>query len=120
MNIKARYALHSSSGGNFIDDLTDTEIGTALKCGRMAEQSEPGADTVCYDRCNSQIIVDLTKGCSFPSHLSQRLKAASDDELKSIEILGAGYGLHWEGLDVDLSVPGLLAGLLGTKSYMVR
>jgi len=28
-------------------------------------------------------------------------------------ILGRGYGLHWEALDADLSVPGLLAGLFG-------
>jgi len=35
-------------------------------------------------------------------------------------VLGAGYGLHREALDVDLSIPGLLAGLFGTKAYMAR
>jgi hypothetical protein len=40
--------------------------------------------------------------------------------LAQIEILGLGLGLHWEQLDVDLSVPGLLAGLFGTKAYMDR
>jgi hypothetical protein len=33
-----------------------------------------------------------------------------------MELLGAGYGLHWEALDADLSVP----GLLGTGAYMAR
>ena len=33
---------------------------------------------------------------------------------------GAGYGLHWEALDTDLSLPGLLSGLLGTQAYMAR
>ena len=33
---------------------------------------------------------------------------------------GMGYGLHWEGLDVDLSLSGLMAGILGTKAYMAR
>ncbi|MDX2223212.1 MAG: DUF2442 domain-containing protein, partial [Rhodospirillaceae bacterium] len=33
---------------------------------------------------------------------------------------GAGYGLHWPDLDVDLSVPGLLAGLFGTRAYIDR
>jgi hypothetical protein len=28
--------------------------------------------------------------------------------------------LHWETLDVDLSIPGLLAGLFGTQAYMDR
>ncbi len=40
--------------------------------------------------------------------------------MAQIEILGLGLGLHWERLDVDLSVPGLLAGLFGTKAYMDR
>ena len=39
-------------------------------------------------------------------------------DVSQIEILGAGHGLHWGSLDADLSVPGLLSGLLGTKAYM--
>ena len=35
-------------------------------------------------------------------------------------MLGGGSGLHWKTLDVDLSVPDLLAGLFGTKAYMAR
>lgn len=103
-------------------ELTDAEIDAALERGRLVEQSEPRAETVRYDRRNSQIIVDLTNGCAFafPPRLAQGLEAASDDELDAVEILGAGYGLHWEALDVDLSVPGLLAGLFGTKAHMAR
>lgn len=40
--------------------------------------------------------------------------------LADIEVLGAGSGLHWAQLDVDLSVPRLLAGLFGTKAWMDR
>lgn len=88
----------------------------------MAELSEPRAETVRYDWRNSRIIVDLTNGCTFafPPRLAQGLEAASYDELDAVEILGAGYGLHWGALDVDLSVPGLLAGLFGTKAHMAR
>lgn len=103
-------------------ELTDAEIDAALERGRLVEHSEPRAETVRYDRRNSRIIVDLTNGCAFafPPRLAQGLEAASDDELDAVEILGAGYGLHWEALDVDLSVPGLLAGLFGTKAHMAR
>jgi hypothetical protein len=68
------------------------------------------------------MIVDLTNGCSFifPPRLVQGLGAASDDQLADVVILGAGVGLHWEDLDVDLSVHGLLAGLFGTEAYMAR
>jgi len=45
------------------------------------------------------------------------LERASDAALSAVEILWLGTGLHWEQLDVDLSVPGLLAGLFGTSLH---
>lgn len=103
-------------------DLTDAEVNAALERGRIAHQTEPRATAARYDRKNGRVIVDLTNGCTFafPPRMAQGLEAATDDELASVEILGAGYGLHWEALDADLSVPGLLAGLFGTKAYMAR
>lgn len=103
-------------------DLTDAEINAALERGRIAQQTEPRATSARYDRKNGRIIVELTNGCTFAfqPRMAQGLEAATDDDLASVEILGAGYGLHWEALDVDLSVPGLLAGLFGTKAYMAR
>ena len=85
-------------------------------------RSEPRARKVRYDRRSGQIVVELTNGCSFafPARRAQGLERASDNMLSKVEILGAGLGLHWEGLDVDLSVPGLLAGMFGTKKYMDR
>jgi hypothetical protein len=52
--------------------------------------------------------------------LAQGLEGASDADLAAMEILGNGYGLHWPSLDVDLAVPDLMAGLLGTRSWMAR
>ncbi len=103
-------------------DLTDAEIAAAQERGRIARQTEPRATSARYDRKNGRVIVDLTNGCTFafPPRMAQGLETATDDELDSVEILGAGYGLHWEALDADLSVPGLLAGLFGTKAYMAR
>jgi hypothetical protein len=103
-------------------DLTDAEINAAQERGRIAHQTEPRATAARYDRKNGRVIVDLTNGCTFafPPGMAQGLEAATDDELASVEILGAGYGLHWEALDADLSVPSLLAGLFGTKAYMAR
>ena len=103
-------------------DLTDAEIDAALERGRVAQQTEPRATAARYDRKNGRIIVDLTNGCTFafPPRMAQGLETATDEELASVEILGAGYGLHWETLDADLSVPGLLAGLFGTRAYMAR
>jgi len=102
--------------------LTDSEINAAIERGHIAQQTEPRADAVRYDKRSSRIIVDLTNGCTFafPPRVAQGLETATDEDLAAVEILGAGYGLHWEALDVDLSIPGLLAGLFGTKAYMAR
>ena len=103
-------------------DLTDADIDASVERGRIARQTEPRAASVRYDKKNSRIVIDLTNGCvfAFPPYLAQGLEQATDEELAAVEVLGAGYGLHWEALDVDLSVPGLLAGLFGTRAYMAR
>lgn len=103
-------------------DLTDAAIDAALERGRAAHASEPRAAAARYDRSSGRVIVDLENGCTFafPPRLAQGLEAASDDQLSAVEILGQGYGLHWEVLDVDLSLPGLMAGIFGTKAWMAR
>jgi Protein of unknown function (DUF2442) len=103
-------------------ELTDAEFEAASKRGALARAGEPRAQSARYDRQLGRVIVDLANGCTFvfPPRLAQGLETASDDQLEQLEILGAGYCLHWEALDVDLSVPGLLAGIFGTGSYMAR
>jgi hypothetical protein len=103
-------------------ELTDADIDAALARGRSARASEPRAAKARYDRKTGRVVVELTNGCTFafPPRLLQGLETAADDQLAAIEILGQGYGLHWEALDVDISVPGLMAGIFGTKAYMAR
>jgi hypothetical protein len=101
---------------------TDAEIDAALTRGRMARDTEPRAAAARYDRERGRIIVELTNGCAFafPPRLAQGLGTATEAQLAEVEILGAGHALHWEALDTDLSVPGLLAGLFGTAAFMAR
>jgi hypothetical protein len=103
-------------------ELTDAQIDAALARGKAARASEPRAAAARYDRELGRMIVDLSNGCTFafPPRLAQGLEDATDDQLAEVEILGAGYGLHWAALDTDLSIPGLLAGIFGTRAYMAR
>lgn len=103
------------------DDL-DRMIQKAEQRGQQSLVDEPRAKSVHYDARSGRVLVDLDNGCSFafPARMAQGLQTATDADLAAAEILGAGYGLHWEKLDVDLSIPGLLAGLFGTKAYMDR
>ncbi|MCB9942794.1 MAG: DUF2442 domain-containing protein [Geminicoccaceae bacterium] len=103
-------------------ELTDTAIDAALERGRTAHANEPRAAAARYDRSSGRVIVDLENGCTFafPPRLAQGLEGATGDQLATVEVLGKGYGLHWEELDVDLSLPGLMAGIFGTKTWMAR
>ncbi len=103
-------------------ELTDLQIDAALERGRIASIHEPRAATAHYDAEIGRIVVELTNGCTFAflPRLAQGLEIATEEQLAQVEILGAGYGLHWETLDADLSIPGLLAGLFGTKAHMAR
>lgn len=103
-------------------ELTDAQIDAALERGRQARRYEPRAAAARYDRRSGRVMVDLANGCTFafPPQLAEGLEAATEEQLSQVEVLGEGSGLHWEALDVDLSVPGLLAGLFGTKSYLAQ
>lgn len=99
-------------------ELTDAAIDAALERGRIAHASQPRATAARFDHASGRVIVDLENGCSFafPPGLAQGLEDATDDQLAAVELPGRGYGLHWEEPDVDLSLPGLTAGLFGTKA----
>ena len=103
-------------------DLSNAKIDAALERGRLARSSEPRASTVRFDEISRRVVIDLTNGTSvaIPHRLMQGLERATADEIAGVCIQGTGYGLRWEALDVDLSVPGLLAGVCGTKSFMAR
>ena len=45
---------------------------------------------------------------------------APPDELGDIHVDGEGFNLHWPALDVDLYVPGLVAGVFGTVDWTKR
>jgi len=100
----------------------DARLVEAERRGQHSLRNEPRARAVRYDRRTGRVHVELTNGCTFafPARDAQGLARASDAQLAQVKILGLGLGLHWEALDVDLSVPGLLAGLFGTKAYMDR
>ncbi len=56
--------------------------------------------------------VDLSDGrtISVPLAWYPRLTYASQSEQNNWRLIGKGYGIHWEELDEDISIEGLLAG----------
>lgn len=101
-------------------ELTDEDYEAACERGRLLFETEPHAKAARYDRKSKRMILELTNGATFAfsPQLVQGLGDATPEQLEDIEISGQGYGLHWEALDVDYSVGGLLAGRFGTAAYM--
>lgn len=103
---------------------TDAEIlakiPAAIQRAAEADRTQPRAVAASYDRDAGRVRIDLTNGCAFefPAALAQGLEHASAEDLARVEVDPGGEGLRWERLDVDLSVPGLLAGVFGGKAWM--
>jgi hypothetical protein len=55
---------------------------------------------------------------AFPTRSMQGLRGVSPDRLANVEVAGDGYALHWDDLDVQFTVLGLLAGRLGSRLWM--
>lgn len=82
----------------------------------------PFAVSAGYDRRRGKVVIMLTTGLelAFDPHAAQGLEGASAQMLSRVEVSGAGYGLYFPDLDVDLSIPGLMQGLLGSREWTKR
>lgn len=105
-----------------MEQITDAELKAAERRGRKLLETEPHAVAARFDAAAGRVVVDLANGCSyaFPTALVEDLHDAAPETLAGVEVDGAGLNLHWSALDVDLYVPALVAGVFGTRGWMVR
>lgn len=70
----------------------------------------PNAEKVVVSK--DTLTVDLSDGrtISVPLAWFPRLMHASREERNNWGLIGKGQGIHWEELDEDISIEGLLAG----------
>jgi hypothetical protein len=99
-----------------------TNFARASRAGRRAARTEPRAARATYHTKDNVLRIELTNGAaiSIPVKLIPALKRASPSEVRSVEVLGRGGGLHWEALDVDLSVPGLVSSVFAGPEWMTE
>jgi len=102
------------------DEALSRQIEEARRNSKIADPGEPRALSARYDRATGRIEIELHDRClfAFPVDTAERLRGAPPAELERIEIVGDGYALHWETLDVHFTVAGLLAGRLGSRVWM--
>lgn len=101
-------------------ELTNEQIKAANERGRIIRETQPHASSARYDAKADRVIVELTNGTTFafPPHLVEGLHDASPAEIAAVKVSGAGFGLYWEALDLDYTVPGLVNGVFGTVKWM--
>lgn len=70
----------------------------------------PKAENVKVTR--DTLTVDLSDGRTIAAPLEwfPRLLKATPEERNNWRLIGRGHGIHWEDIDEDISVEGLLAG----------
>ncbi|MDX2214312.1 MAG: DUF2442 domain-containing protein [Oculatellaceae cyanobacterium bins.114] len=104
-----------------LEDLAfQQQFEEAQSAATQANLTEPRAVSAYYDSTVGLVIIRLQSGAifSFPPEIAQGLAGAEPDVLAQVEVTPMGDGLHWETLDADFSVAGLLAGVFGTKRWM--
>lgn len=76
----------------------------------LAENTDTRVADVRFD--DDSIIVDLYDGRSISAPLIwfPRLANATPENRMNWKVSGGGFGLHWPGLDEDISTEGLLRG----------
>jgi hypothetical protein len=99
-----------------------TNFARASRAGRQAAKTEPRAARASYLAKENVLRIELTNGAaiSVPVKLIPALKGASQSDVRAVEVLGRGGGLHWETLDVDLSVPGLVSSVFAGPEWMAE
>lgn len=102
---------------------TDAELNREIEAARDRSEiatMEPRATNARYNGSTGRVEVELSDGWlfGFPAEAIQGLRGATPEQLADVEVIGDGYALHWESLDADFTVSGLMAGRLGSKAWM--
>jgi hypothetical protein len=104
------------------DEEFERQYAEAVKRGKEQMKTEPRAKCATYDAAARRLNIELLSGCVFivPVDLMQGLRGASDEDLADFKLMPRGFDLHWDKLDAQFTVAGLLAGRFGTKKWMAK
>lgn len=103
------------------EDLIDFDLFDLIaRQTRERDKSRPLARAAHYDVATQQLAIELRSGVTMhiPARLIQGLAESSDEQRAAFYVTDSGAGLHWDALDVQLSVEGLAVGRFGTRAWM--
>ncbi|MFA7239295.1 MAG: DUF2442 domain-containing protein [Sulfuricellaceae bacterium] len=81
-----------------------------MNTSAVVEVAAPNAESVILT--DDTLCIDLADGrtISVPLAWYPRLQYATSEERNRWRLIGKGYGIHWEEIDEDISIEGLLLG----------
>lgn len=68
------------------------------------------ATKIWFDKENMWVALTDGRQLSIPLVYFPRLLNATPEQRNNYELSGGGTGIHWEEIDEDISVPGLILG----------
>ncbi|PYB77056.1 DUF2442 domain-containing protein [Rhizobium wuzhouense] len=100
-------------------EITDADLEAAKRRWAEERAERPAPSAVRFDRDSERIVVEFTNGAAFlvPARALEGLQKATPDDIADVELLGE-TGLHWERLDVDYTIQGLMAGIFGSRAFL--
>jgi hypothetical protein len=104
------------------DEEFERQYAEAVKRGQDCMNRDLRAEAAYYDRKRKRIVVELIDDCTFmfPPELAQGLAGASAEDLSDVRVMGPGFALGWDKLDVHFSVGGLMSGRFGNDRWMAQ
>lgn len=63
---------------------------------------------VAVDSCSLRVSLADGREVSAPLEWFPRLRDATPEQRNRWQLIGGGYGIHWDEIDEDISVPSLL------------
>jgi len=118
---KAKDKIVNLGGYDYTEAELDAMYKLARERGEKYARTEPHARAARYDAETRRLVVDLRNGATFmvPVDLIQGLGNADPALVAEVELSDpSGYGLHWEKLDQDFTVAGLVKGIFGNRAWM--
>lgn len=100
--------------------ITEDTFAAATRRATARMNQSPGVTRAFFDPQQARVVVELNTGMvlTFPVQDIEGLSQATPQQLQQIEISPSGLGIHVPALDVDLYIPSLLQGFMGTKQWM--
>lgn len=105
---------------------TEAEIEAQLKAarprGRREAKVQPRAASARYDEATGRVLVEFRNGCvvGFPVAMVYGLDGGTPEQLAAVEVWEDGEALHWEELDADTDLNGLMLYAFNVKAWAAK